>query len=65
LKHTLLKIRLIRNLENTQEFTLTVSLLKIQYDSQEGRHPIYIYEFLREEKWMGRGIKNYKLLETK
>jgi len=32
---------------------------------QEGRHPIYIYECLGEEERKGRGVNDYKLLETR
>jgi len=34
-------------------------------DLQEGRHPIYRYEYLGEEERKGRGVNDYKFLETR
>jgi len=53
-------------LENTQKFTLTEFLyFRIQCVLEEGRHPIYRYEGLREEERKGKGINDYKHLETR
>ena len=34
-------------------------------DLQERRHPIYRYECLRDGERKGRGVNDYKLLETR
>jgi len=55
-----------REFENhTRNHSNRVSLLQFQFDLQEGRHPICRYECLREEERNGRGVNDYKLLETR
>ena len=49
LKHTLIKFL----------------FFNIQCDLQEERHPIYRYEYIREEERKGRVVNYYKLLETR
>jgi len=58
------KIRLRENMEHSRLTQAKFLYIKIQCVLQEVRHYIYRYECLREEEKKGRGINDYKLLET-
>jgi len=50
---------------HTRNHSDRVFVFQFQYDFQDGRHPIYRYECLGEEERKGRGVNDYKFLETR